>query len=385
MRHLSSICLAMLAAVIAVQPARAQTAREPAPDPIPLVGPIELGDVVDVSVFGGDGPGSVVHKRVRVAADGTASLYWMDNPVKLVGLDTSAAAKAIRKAYADALFEDIEWIDVDRVDSAARNGIAPGPLEPGDLVELTIASLFGPGADSTHLYRIERDGQIALPYVGLVHAGGLDERGLEAAAGKAYRDANLIQHAAVAALKIQPAAKATVKAGPIETGDLLQIAMSFPPLAPEEVSFAVRVGADGRAPIPLAGAMKLAGSTAADVAVEIVKARTQLDPKSHEPVWVLKIESGDRPSLAPAPIAPLDAVEVVLAGVGPGVWKCSKRVAPDGTLRLPYIGQVSLTHLSEADAQRTVVEAYEKLDPTLHVHVAFTIRRLADDLHTHSR
>lgn len=128
MRQLSWVCIAVLTVPLAVQQARAQSTLASSPNSIPLIGPIDAGDVLDIAVFGGNGPGSVVHKRVRVAADGTVSLYWMGDPVKLVGLDTPAAAKTIRKANVDALFEDIDWIDVERINSAARSGIAPGPL-----------------------------------------------------------------------------------------------------------------------------------------------------------------------------------------------------------------------------------------------------------------
>ena len=136
----------------AVNPARADGPA--AAGPVPLAGAIEVGDVLDVSIIGVTGPGSELRKRVRVAADGTVSLYYM-RPVKLAGLDVADAARAIRKACIEQTIEDVHWIDVERLESAAHSGIRPGALRPGDFVDVTIADLLGPNVESTHRFQIE--------------------------------------------------------------------------------------------------------------------------------------------------------------------------------------------------------------------------------------
>lgn len=71
-------------------------------------------------------------------------------------------------------------------------------LAGGDVVQVTITNLQGPGIVSTEpAARVSNSGNIALPYIGQVRVSGLTEIGAAEAIRNAYRDADVIADAPV--------------------------------------------------------------------------------------------------------------------------------------------------------------------------------------------
>ena len=67
----------------------------------------------------------------------------------------------------------------------------------GDLVNVSVTDLVGPGVETTKTSRVSESGNVSMPLVGDVHAIGLTEAQLQQAISDAYKNANLIQNAQV--------------------------------------------------------------------------------------------------------------------------------------------------------------------------------------------
>jgi protein involved in polysaccharide export with SLBB domain len=91
---------------------------------------------------------------VRVAPDGTAGVFWV-TPVKLAGLTTEQAGRAVKDAYIHDFVEFGSWINVERI-----------------------------------VTRVSGEGCIHLPYIGQVKIGGLTESQAILAIEKAYKNAD---------------------------------------------------------------------------------------------------------------------------------------------------------------------------------------------------
>jgi protein involved in polysaccharide export with SLBB domain len=338
-------CSALRAADVSAGPA----------DPLPLAGRIEIGDLLKISLFDYWGPGTVVTKRRRVAQDGTVWFFY-DTPIKVVGLTPAELPKVMRDACVKNMIEWGSWEDVQRLESGFHPSVRPGPVARGDLIEITLSDIFGPSTEISHHARIEEDGKIALPYVGTISVVGMDEREIVKAIVKAYHDANLIQHADVDVLKIETANQAKVRLGPIGFGDLLHVTID-PENGKDPITRVdIRVGADGRAGIPLVGAIRVSGLTIADAAVAIEKASSGTRSKMGLAVLVEKAESADKASVVVGPIRIGDAVHVWLGGVPrlSSVYQENYRVDDSGDIRLPYLGQVHVAGLTELAAQEAI-------------------------------
>jgi protein involved in polysaccharide export with SLBB domain len=330
--------------------------------------PIKAGDLLEVSVADLAGPGTLVPKRAHVSTDGRVGVFYMD-PVKVAGLTFKQAENAVKKAYADAKLVERAKVTVKRIESADHASVPPGPILPGDEIDLTIVDLIGLNVAAEHVVRIERDGKIALPYLAPIQAAGLDEQAMERQIAKAYHDAHLINMAAVSVLKVRDADPANVLLGPIGPGDLLRISTEpnfkgwWPP---HEATFDVRVDAEGKIGMPQAGALKVAGLTAAQATIALGKAMSAPDPRIQHVVWLLKVESGNRPGIRLGPIARGDCVRVTLIqppANGPAVGANVREVARDGTVQFPFLGKVNVAGMTEIAAQTALEKAYAEQHP----------------------
>jgi protein involved in polysaccharide export with SLBB domain len=350
-----------------------------AAEPIPLTGKIQIGDLLEIASSDLNGPNTELLQRVRVAPDGTAGVFWV-TPVKLAGLTTEEAGHAIRDAYIHDFVEFGRWINVERIEAGDHPSVRPGPAAAGDLIQIMIFGLSGPGDADPHCLRIDEDGTIALPYLGLLHVAGLDERGIEREISKAYRDANLIQHAVVGVLKVQDADRSQVKQGPVGRGDLLRITTDFEIQSRKEITFDVRVGADGRiAPLGL-NPLPVSGMTVAQVTVAIGKAIAGPGKPIHDMVWLLKLESGDHPSMPLGSVGVGDAVSVVIENLfGHDGWTHVTRVSEEGSIHLPYIGQVKIVALTESQAVLAIKNAYNKQSDPHEPAIRVSLLRVAAD------
>ncbi|HEY2589699.1 MAG TPA: polysaccharide biosynthesis/export family protein [Tepidisphaeraceae bacterium] len=367
---------ACLLVVVSISPnltAHAAVANDKQPQHNERIG---AGDLLDVTVADLQGPNVPMRKRVRVSTDGTVSLYYIKS-VKLAGLTFDEAQHAVEKAYLDAYhLPQGAKTTIKRSESADRASVPLGPIRAGDEVDLTIFDLIGPNIASEHILRVEGNGEIALPYLATIQAAGLEEQAMERQIAKAYRDAQLIHDAAVAVLTVHDPDQANVGNGPIEAGDLLRITTSpeFNRFPPTEVTFNARVDADGRIgmpqagpakvvgiAVPRAGPVKVAGMTVARATIALGQALAGPGRPIRSEIWVLKQESGARPSIPLGPIRPGDRVEVTILGPAPDfppAWQHVRQVAQDGTIPLPLLDKVSVAGLTETDAQQAIEKAY---------------------------
>jgi protein involved in polysaccharide export with SLBB domain len=324
-------------------------------DPLPLAGRIEIGDLLKVSLFDYWGPDTVKTKRIRVARDGTIDPFY-EAPVKVVGLTSAEVPKAIRAACVEHMIERGTWEDIQRLESGSHPSVRAGPVARGDLIEITLGDIYGPNTDISDHARVEEDGKIALPFAGMITVAGMEERDIVKAIVKAYRDANLIQHADVDVLKIETAEQSKVRLGPIGFGDLLHVTMEHVNGRDFVMAIDVRVGADGRAGIPGIGGIRLSGLTAAEAAIATEKASSGTLSKIGLAVLVEKTESADKASVKVGPIRIGDVVHVWLGGVPrvSSVYQENYRVDDSGDIRLPYMGQVHMAGLTELGAQEAV-------------------------------
>lgn len=111
-----------------------------------------------------------------------------------------------------------------------------GVVQIDDLIAVSIMDLAGPGVETTKTSRIDADGKISLPYVGLVKIDGLTPNEVEKAIAKAYSEQGLIEHPVIAVSRPDrgESHRLTVK------GDVVVNQTPAPAAPREDVSPAVR-------------------------------------------------------------------------------------------------------------------------------------------------
>ena len=146
----------------------------------------------------------------------------------------------------------------------------PATLSRGDLVQLTLYGMTGPGVPTPFYLHVDADGSLSVPLAGMVNVDGLTTDRAAAKVSQSLSDANLVRDGVVTIGLVQPAAETGLAAGPIRAGDALMVTV-FDLVGPGRrlVSLAM-VGTDGQIELPLAGPVKLEGLTEgqADAAVQ---------------------------------------------------------------------------------------------------------------------
>jgi protein involved in polysaccharide export with SLBB domain len=315
-----------------------------------------------VSVVGlGGGLGDEPVWTQRVDADGLLAMVLID-PVSVAGLTTIEAEAQIKKAYDRApLFAPIDYASVRRLELGKDAAVKAGPAAAGELLEVSIPDLVGPGVQTRHLARVQEDGRIAIPMVERgVKVEGMRERDVAEAVSNAYRDAGLIERAEVFVLKVESAEEPSIAVGPVGAGDLLIVTVYDIPTPGVEMVTPVRVGGDGTAYLPFVGPVRMQDMTEIDAAAAVTRAFLNKNLAKNAAASVLRVESGQRPGVRLGPIEKGDLLRVAIENLtGPG-WQDLKltRVGPAGQITLPYVGAVDVAGRTEAVAAEAVAKAY---------------------------
>lgn len=322
---------------------------------VPINGRIGKGDLLEILLPDWAGPNTITVRRVRVAQDGTVNLYLFD--VKLEGLTPAEAPGVISRACISHFVECSGDAVVERIEKAADSKVQSGPLAKGDLIELSLGDVTGPGAVSDHYVRIEEDGTIPVPLLRSVKVAGLEEAAAERAIADKYRDENLITNAAVGVLKVQDERDVRVKAGPVQKGDLLRVSLIDVQAPISETTLDVRVGQDGRVGLPLVGGVAVAGRSVPDAIRDIATAYEKRKIAEYMSVWLLRIESADQSKIPLGPIQPGDLLNVFVGGsvsYDRRPWNRPVRVSENGTISLPHVRDLRVGGLSELQAQESI-------------------------------
>jgi beta-lactamase regulating signal transducer with metallopeptidase domain len=109
--------------------------------------------------------------------------------------DGKTGAEGDAKADDKSRFDGVEVRDPDEEDLVAD--VSDYRISPNDLLSVTINDLQGPNVATVVQKRVTATGNISLPYLGEISAGGQTEAQFEKAIVVAYREARLIQQANV--------------------------------------------------------------------------------------------------------------------------------------------------------------------------------------------
>jgi protein involved in polysaccharide export with SLBB domain len=333
------------------------------------VGTIEKRDLLRVSINGLQGPGAMTHKETRVDEQGNAALPIVGR-LKLAGLTTARAERAIATAYKEKNLIQNAVVDVKRLEAGARMKEGVGTLAAGDLVAVAIDELTGPAVTSEFRSHVAEDGSVRLPYVGLLKLGGLGEGAAEDVVRKAYAK-DIIRNPVVSVRVIEPAAEANVKPGPVANGDLLDVTIweLAGPATPTRLD--VRVDDDGRAAFPYVGPTKLAGLSEAAAAEAVVKRYREAHLIQNPILSLSRARSADASDVKRGPVARGDVLRVSVWELnGPGVeTRKVVKVDDEGKVTLPLI-DVKVEGLREADVPAAIAKAYREQNLIAHAMVA---------------
>ena len=144
------------------------------------------------------------------------------------------------------------------------------PLEPHDLVRISVLDVVGPGVTIDYVARLDPDGLVRLPLVGRQRLKGLTRADAAGRLKTAYHDVEMIRNAIVRIALLEPAARATMRSGPIQTGDTVEIHL-WELWAPNTEDTLSLVVTEGQVGLPLVGKVKLAGMSEADAADHVQK------------------------------------------------------------------------------------------------------------------
>jgi protein involved in polysaccharide export with SLBB domain len=190
---------------------------------------------------------------------------------------------------------------------AIRPSTRPGTLEPGDLVELSVADLTGAGSIQAKFLRVDKDGMLSPMLVPAIHVGGLTVAEAEDAIAGGYNKAHLLQRAMVGIRRLQLAPPHDPLIEPIQKLDLLRITVwELRGPASEDVCV-VRLAPDGSTRLPFIGKQQLLGLSATQAEQSIAKAFHDNGIIQHAMVSVLRLEPAaagatDLPDVAVGPI-----------------------------------------------------------------------------------
>jgi protein involved in polysaccharide export with SLBB domain len=336
------------------------------------LGTIENRDLLRVRIAGLKPSQQLAEKWVRVADDGTASLPYLGGR-KLAGMTTARAEEGLSKAYQDAGVARGAQIDVRRIEAGSRvEGVTVGKLMPGDLVEITVDDLTGPGVTSVFRTHLSPDGQLAVPLLGALDLEGSKEADAERAIAREYQKRGIIKDAVVGARVVEPAAHTRLKPGLIAKGDLLSVItydIAGPGMRKE---FEVRVGPDGAIGFPWIGAVPVEGLSEAKAVEAIAKALRDARLEASPILAVCRVQSANQADVKLGPIAPGEVLCVRITElVGPGVETVrTVKVDEQGQITMPLVGGITVGDLTEADAAKAIAKVYRDRNLTANAVVS---------------
>lgn len=209
-----------------------------------------------------------------------------------------------------------------------RPSTQPGRIGPGDLLVVDVAELNGPGTSTPKPVRVEADGTVPLLFIAKPFPiAGMTTADAQLAIGKAYNEANILQHALVYVRRLQvggavgTGSAGGAVAGPIGNFDLLRVVVwELMGPASESVRI-VRVGPDGVVGLPFLGKVPVAGLTAGQVEAAISKDFREKNILQNAQVAVLRLEAAPpdagQVDLPDAPIYPVPDLLRPLYDLGP--------------------------------------------------------------------
>ena len=166
----------------------------------------------------------------------------------------------------------------------------PGTFDPGDLLDVRVYGIAGPGM-ATDLYaRVQADGTVGLPYVGDVAAAGRDRSAVARAVADAFRNANVMADAVVTVRRLQVAGTGGPTPGPVGPFDLVRCTVGNLTAAGSETVLVERIDGQGRLDVPLVGPVAVAGLTDGRAAAAVAKVYREADIEAAAPVSVLVLE-----------------------------------------------------------------------------------------------
>ena len=275
-------------------------------------GPVMPGDLLKVVLADYFGNTDAT-RMVRVGADGRVGLPSLT--INLKGLVESQAEEAIETAYRleVGVIEPVQ-ASVLRVKSAERPSVTLGPIQPGDLLQITLPGVLVPGDDDPLLLRVADDGTVGLPIVGGTKLAGASELDAQELIQKAYSQAGLVERVQTTVLRVESADRSSARGGALRPGDLVHVVVTDYPDPQVRTVKLARIDGDGRITVPGAGSIKLMGLSETEAQAAIMRAIDAAMPESDSdvpaPVTLLRVECGSDESVnAPdRPIAPLPEI-----------------------------------------------------------------------------
>jgi protein involved in polysaccharide export with SLBB domain len=179
---------------------------------------------------------------------------------------------------------------------AAEPATREAPLQPGDLVRVTVNQLAGPNVPSDFLERVDADVWIALPLVGKLKVGKLSPAEAACAVDKIYHEMQLIGAANARIEHVQLNTKPPAP-GPFAAGDFAHVQMWDLEGPGIETRLIKEVSADGKLDLPHGVSVKLAGLSDSDAEVAVAKAYHDAELINKLQVCVLRISAEEAKAL----------------------------------------------------------------------------------------
>jgi protein involved in polysaccharide export with SLBB domain len=174
------------------------------------------------------------------------------------------------------------------------------PIEPNDLLRITVVGLAQPNGPLALDRRVDAEGQISLPHLGTITVAEHTPEHLGEVVNRAYREQEILSDAQARAKLVEPADRATVKSGPINLGDVLLV-RTWDLVGPQiELPLVLVVSEKGEIELPLVGSLVAKGQTEAALEARIVKLYHDKGIINKLPVCVLRTHAGRGP-VATAP------------------------------------------------------------------------------------
>jgi protein involved in polysaccharide export with SLBB domain len=141
--------------------------------------------------------------------------------------------------------------------------------------------------------------------------------------------------------------------------DLLRVSI-FHQAELREVSFLVRVDAEGKIGLPVGGDLKVGGLTFTRADQTIARHLADQQIMAVAIVSVERLEEGALASIRSAPVSPGDVVFVTVFDLfsNPSETRRTYHISANGEINLPAVGAFKITGLTESQAQVAIARAY---------------------------
>jgi protein involved in polysaccharide export with SLBB domain len=226
----------------------------------------------------------------------------------------TAAAASCRRATDDAAAPAPQPAAIPTVAAIApmrwRPTTHPGCFDPGDLLEISVGGISAePGSVTSTPARVAVDGTVKAMLIAPVPVAYVDRAEAARRLADAYRQANIISHAAVDVRRLEVAGTGSSTPGPIGNFDLLRCSVDgLAAIGQSRVSID-RVDGHGMVSVPLLSPVKVAGlsETEADRAIADAYRNANVINSAQVSVLVLERAPTDaaHESLPDGPIEPV--------------------------------------------------------------------------------